>query len=224
MASGNCLAIETGTARAGVAFGGTAGVFVCESHGAVAPSRRVYEWIDAVLRAGDAGLADVGSLAFGAGPGSFTGIRVAAAVAQALGYARGIPVWRVSTLAALAVAALRHSGAARAIVALDARMGGVYVGDYRRESGGRIVAMAPDRLAPADQALQLPAGGMVAAGPGFAVAPGLLRGRDGDLAVWPQLLPSARDVLDIACHEPGLRRAVMPADALPDYLRDRVTR
>jgi tRNA threonylcarbamoyladenosine biosynthesis protein TsaB len=223
-AAAPCLAIETATDRAGVALGGGEHVFTCESTAGAVPSRLVYRWIDAVLAAARCGLADLGAVAFGAGPGSFTGVRVAAAVAQALGYARGLPVWQVSSLAALAAGALQRSGMRHAVVALDARMGGLYVGEYARAADGRLRAVRPDRLVDAGARLAPVAGDVVAAGPGFAVAPGLLGGCAPAGGVWPALLPGAADLLAVARDEPGLRAVVTPAGALPNYLRERVTR
>jgi tRNA threonylcarbamoyladenosine biosynthesis protein TsaB len=222
-ATAPCLAIETATDRAGVALGAGGDVFTCESAAGAVPSRLVYRWIDAVLATARCGLADLGAVAFGAGPGSFTGVRVAAAVAQALGYARGLPVWQVSSLAALAAGALRRSGMRHAVVALDARMGGLYVGEYARGADGRLRAVRPDRLVDVGTRLEAMATEVVAAGPGFAVAPGLLAGVPAG-GVWPALLPGAADLLAVACDEPGLRAVVTPAGALPNYLRERVTR
>jgi tRNA threonylcarbamoyladenosine biosynthesis protein TsaB len=193
----------------------------------VAPSRHVYEWIDALLGAAGAKPAAIEGIAFGAGPGSFTGVRVAASVAQAFGHALGVPVWRVSTLAALAAAAMQATGANRAVVALDARMAAAYVGEYRFGPDGALVAVRPDRLVPASEALDLAAEGepWVAAGPGFTACPALLPAAIGrPVAVLSWLLPSAHDVLHLASSAPGLGQTVSPAGALPNYLRDRVTR
>lgn len=201
--------------------------WTCESPGLVAPSRHVYEWIDALLGAAGTTPAAIEAIAFGAGPGSFTGVRVAASVAQAFGHALGVPVWRVSTLAALAAAALQASGASRAVVALDARLAAAYVGEYRLGSDGAPVALRPDRLVPASEALDLAFDGdtWVAAGPGFTACPALLpAGVTPPVAVLPWLLPSAHDVLHLALSAPGLGQTVSPAGALPNYLRDWVTR
>lgn len=221
------LAIETATERAGVALAHRGRTWTCESPGLVAPSRHVYEWIDALLGAAGTGPAAIEAIAFGAGPGSFTGVRVAAAVAQAFGHGLGLPVWRISTLAALASAALQATGAARALVALDARMAAAYVGEYRRGPGGTLEALGPDRLVPAEEPLTLAgdAGTWVAAGPGFAACPALLPADCGTPeAVLPWLRPSAHDVLHLALSAPGLGHTVGAADAVPNYLRDRVTR
>jgi tRNA threonylcarbamoyladenosine biosynthesis protein TsaB len=223
-AAAPCLAIETATDRAGVALGGGERVFTCESTAGAVPSRLVYRWIEAVLATARCTLDDLGAVAFGAGPGSFTGVRVAAAVAQGLGYARGLPVWQVSSLAALAAAALRRSGMRHAVVALDARMGGLYVGEYARDVAGRLRAVRPDRLIDAQVRFEPLGGEVVAAGPGFAVAPGLLAGAAPAGGVWPALLPGAADLLAVARDEPALRTVVAPAAALPNYLRERVTR
>jgi tRNA threonylcarbamoyladenosine biosynthesis protein TsaB len=185
----------------------------------------VYEWIAALLQAAQLTPADITRVAFGAGPGSFTGVRVAAAVAQAIAYGRGVPVWRVSSLAALAAAALRATGALRAVVALDARMGGAYVGEYAQQPDGILVALQPDRLVPADVPLATSGAALVAAGPGFAACPALLSGGGpGPDAVLPGLLPSAHDVLHLALEQPRLGQTIAVLDALPNYLRDRVTR
>jgi tRNA threonylcarbamoyladenosine biosynthesis protein TsaB len=221
------LAIETATERAGVALAHRGQTWTCESPGLVAPSRHVYEWIDALLAAAGISPAGIEVIALGAGPGSFTGVRVAAAVAQAFGHARGLPVWRVSSLAALAEAALQASGAMRAVVALDARMAEAYVGEYRRGPDGTLLAVQPDRLVPAHEPLDLgdSAGPWVAAGPGFAACPALLpAGAGPPAAVLPWLLPSAHDVLHLASSSPVLGQTVTAAGALPNYLRDRVTR
>lgn len=182
----------------------------------------MYVWIESVLAAARCARADVQAVAFGAGPGSFTGLRVAAAVAQALGYSLGIPVLRVSTLAALAAAALRESGAREAVVAMDARMGEVYVGHYRCAAGDLLQRVVPDCLvAVAAGPLTLPPGA-IAAGSGFAVAPGLLAGWHGP--VLPELLPAATDLLELTAQGPGLVERVSPSAAVPAYLRERVTR
>ena len=89
--------------------------------------------IDELLVAAGLGVAQLDAIALGCGPGSFTGLRISAGVVQGLAFAAGLPVVSVSSLAAIARAALLArpgSGACRALVCMDARMGELYVGAY----------------------------------------------------------------------------------------------
>src|SRR6185503_6661978 len=102
------------------------------------------------------------AVAFGAGPGSFTGLRIACGIAQGLAFARGLPVLGVSTLEALA----EESGAARVLACLDARMREVYYAALERKGRGWREVIAAQCLAPA--ALVVPPGDWIGAGNGFA--------------------------------------------------------
>src|SRR5690606_17685116 len=118
---------------------------------------------------GEAGLAlrKLDGVAFGRGPGSFTGLRIAAAVAQGLGLGAGLPLLPVSSLAALAQRAWREGGAEAALTCVDAHMGEVYWAAYAIEDGV-AVARRDERLGP-PEAVEPPAGGAWAAvGNGFA--------------------------------------------------------
>src|SRR5262249_61701379 len=79
-------------------------------------------------------LADVDGFASGAGPGSFTGLRIACGVAQGLGFGRGIPVVGIATLEAMAETARLRFGATRVIAALDARMHEVYLAAFQHDT------------------------------------------------------------------------------------------
>lgn len=218
-----CLAIETATDLPGVALVRGGVVTRREAQGLRAPSRHVYEWAHDLLDEARIGLDELDCIAFGAGPGSFTGVRVAVAVAQALGYARGLALCPVSSLAALAAVAVRSTGATRVACCLDAHMGEVYAGTYRSDDASGVVALAADVLVPPDN-LTLPAGERwLAAGPGWAAYPDLIPRLAGSLAgVEPALLPSAAEVARLA--EPLYRagRVLPPAEARPNYLRQRV--
>ena len=96
-------------------------------------------------------------LAFGRGPGAFTGLRVAATVAQGLAYGAAIPVVPVSNLSALAVSAHRRHGAGRILAALDARMHEVYWAAFEIR-GEEAKILAAESLSP-PEALAVPAGG-----------------------------------------------------------------
>ncbi len=101
--------------------------------------------LETLLSEAGLGVADLDAVAFGAGPGAFTGLRIAAGVAQGIAASRGLPVIGVNCLEAIAHA----SGAPRALVCIDARMGEVYYAAYLRDAaGGMTAALAPGVGAP----------------------------------------------------------------------------
>ncbi len=183
----------------------------------------MYEWAHELLDASSVSLAELDCLAFGAGPGSFTGVRVAVAVAQGLGYATNRPVCAVSTLAALAAGAFRQTTADAVACCLDAHMGEVYVGVYRRDVEEGVRELRPDVLEAPD-AVALPGDwACFAAGPGWAAYPELAaRLRSRLTGMGPDLLPSAADVASLAKSRFLAGRMVPPAEARPNYLRHRV--
>lgn len=219
-----CLAIETATEQAGVALVDGDRLFLREEHGLRAPSRCVYQWIDDLLRQAGLTLGELDCIAFGAGPGSFTGLRVAAAVAQSIAFARGLPICRVSTLAALALAGCRQSPAGIVAAALDARMGQVYLGVYRCVAEAGVVAIVDDALLSPDAWKAALPPRTRAVGPGWAAYPALMEAAGAQVvAVDNGLLPSAREVAALARPQFEAGLTVAPNEALPNYLRERVT-
>lgn len=189
-----------------------------------APSRAVYEWVSELLEEAGMSLRELDCIAFGAGPGSFTGVRVAVALAQGLGFARGLPLCPVSTLAALAEGALQNSGADAVACCFDARMGEVYFGVYRRDSKLGVRVLAADALLSPD-AVDLPEEGrFLAVGPGWTAYPQLAaRLQHRLLGVEAEHLPSAANVARLAGPRFRSGAVVTPAGAQPNYLRNRVT-
>jgi tRNA threonylcarbamoyladenosine biosynthesis protein TsaB len=159
------------------------------------------------------------AVAFGAGPGAFTGLRIACGVTQGLALARGIPVLGVSTLEAVA----EESGAQRAVVCLDARMREVYYSALERMPGGWREVIEAQCVAPA--AAPLPAGeGWQGCGNGFAAYGEALRDRLGrSLArVSAAAHPSAVAVARLAAPRLAAGEGIDAALAAPRYLRDKV--
>jgi tRNA threonylcarbamoyladenosine biosynthesis protein TsaB len=174
-------------------------------------------------------LADLTAIAFGRGPGGFTGVRLAAGVAQGLAYGAGLPVVPVSDLRALAQRVLAADEAVmRVLVCADARMREVYWGCFER-CQGLADARGEERVG-APAAVQLPAGWESmkppcrGAGTGFAAYPELRSALAPLLdCIQDQLLPRAAEIVVLAAAEAAAGR-LLPADqALPTYLRDDVT-
>ena len=163
---------------------------------------------------GDAGmtLAQLDAAAFGAGPGSFTGLRIACGLAQGLAFARALPVIGISTLEAMAEAA----GAPRVVACIDARMSEVYYAALEKR-GGRWVETIPAQCV-APQAAPRPAGeDWVGCGNGFAVY-----GDMGLKKILPDIHPSAMAVAQLAAPRLAAGEGVDAAAAAPIYVRDKV--
>lgn len=168
------------------------------------------------------GLAALDAVAFGRGPGSFTGLRIATSVAQGIAYGAGLPVAPVSNLAAAAVAAYRKHGWRQLVVAFDARMSELYAAAYRISAAGLPDELRQEALLPPDDlALPRGEGAWMGAGSGFAAWPELGVGL-GLAGCDPAVEPTARDLLVIAAADVAAGRTVAAAEALPVYLRDKV--
>lgn len=215
----NLLALETATEGCSVALYVAGEV---RERFAVAPRRHAeltLPWAEALLA--EAGLArrQLDAIAFGRGPGAFTGVRLAVAIAQGLALGLERPLLPVSTLAALA---LQAEGPHR-LAAIDARMGEVYLGAFGWD-GQALQPLAPEQVA-APAAVALPAGAdWHGAGTGFAVADGALGARMGTRlrAADAAALPRAADVARLAAVAFARGEALPPEQAEPAYLRNAV--
>jgi len=181
--------------------------------------------IDELLLQAGIDLAQLDAIAFGRGPGGFTGVRLAAGVAQGLAFAARLPLLPISDLRALAAQALSLAPASGCVlVCQDARMNEVYWGCFERATGDAR-ALGPEAVA-APGEVALPAGWDAArvcgAGSGFAVyAPQLAAIAGGLAGVFAGLRPRATEVALLAVHD-GLARAIAAEQAQPVYLRDDV--
>jgi len=216
------LAFDTSTNWLSVACGGSDAWCVRGEPAGQAHSERLLHLVDVVLAEAGWSLCSLDGIAFGAGPGSFTGVRIACGVAQGLGLGAGLPLLPVPTLEALAQAAWREHSAAHVVTCLDARMREVYVAAYAHESGRWNEVLAPAVLPPA--AVLLPSMVRAAwhgAGNGFAAYPALATQLAID-DVFADAVPDARAIGELG--EPRLARGegVAAADALPLYVRHRV--
>jgi tRNA threonylcarbamoyladenosine biosynthesis protein TsaB len=188
----------------------------------VAPRRHAelaLPWADALLAEAGVAKSQLDAIAVGRGPGAFTGVRLGIALAQGIALGLDRPVVPVSTLSALAAPV----AADRVIAAIDARMGEVYLGAFRRD-GGLLVAELPEAIGKPG-AIGLPGGdGWHGAGTGFSAVDGALVVRLGErlASVQATALPRASDVARLAAPMLARGEAVAPERAEPAYLRDNV--
>ena len=175
--------------------------------------------IDSLLKEAGLGLNQLDGIAFGAGPGSFTGIRIACSVVQGLALGVDLPVVPVCTLEALA----EQSGAEQVVAALDARLDEVYVAYYRRKHGVWRAEFGPALCSIADApALEDP--GWVGVGSGFAILEGAL-GRHLGLkfaSVNGQLHPESSAIARLGAAALERGEGLDAAEAQPIYLRNKV--
>lgn len=168
--------------------------------------------LERLLAGAGLGAGGLQAVAFGAGPGAFTGLRIACGLAQGIAFARDLPVIGVSTLEAMA----EESGAARVVACLDARMGEVYHAALDRQ-GGRWREVVPARCTrPADFAPP-PGEGWIGCGNGFAAY-----GPMGMARVLPEVHPTAAAVARLAAPRLAAGEGVDAALAAPNYVRDKV--
>jgi len=185
---------------------------------------RLLAMLDELLDEAGIVAGDLDALAFGRGPGAFTGVRIATGVAQGIAFGLDLPVLRISTLATLAQGAARAYSAGRVVPAIDARMGEVYWGAYMQDAEG-VMRPALEEEVSAPERVALPQGtGWYGTGSGWRTHGGALAARLGtalerDLG---HALPHAADMIPLARAAWTAGEAVTAAEAVPVYLRDRV--
>ena len=220
----NILAIETSSEWCSAAIWLDGRVLSREEQAGQRHSELILPMVDGLLREAGIELGALDAVAFGAGPGSFTGLRVACGVAQGLALAAGLPVAEVGTLLALAQA----SDAERVVSCLDARMGEVYFAAFERTSEAGLerqwITVHEPVLCTPGSTPDLDGGGWVGAGSGFAAHGAALAQRYAGRVthIHPELHPAARDIAALAVDVVKLGLAVPAEDARPVYLRDRV--
>lgn len=216
----NILALDTSSSACSIAIAMGDKVY---SHHIVSPMQQaqtILPILDELLNSIDAKLADIEVIAFGAGPGSFTGIRIAASVAQGLGYALNIPLVSVSSLALLAQAAFYDKGWQKLLVGVDARLEEVYWASYEvNQEGvvqlmGKESALAPERLTAKSPEEYY----------GVGNAWSIYRSRIPFqvIDIDSNRMPEASAMIELAKQKIALGELLRPEQALPVYLRDEV--
>ena len=187
-------------------------------------AEKLLPMVDELLAEGGITLSALDAIAFGRGPGGFTGVRLAASVAQGLAFGANIGVVPVSDLAAVAQRVVGlQPGARRILVVNDARMREVYWAQFSVDV--TLQPASEEHVGPAAD-VRLPetdGGAWVAAGRGLAAAPALAeRCRQAGASLYADLLPRAEEVLTLARPLVRLGQVLPPEQAVPVYVRDHV--
>ena len=218
--SSTLIAIETSTELASVALIHRGERYSRESLGAQTHSATVPGMVQSLLQEAGIRLSDCDALAFGAGPGSFTGVRTACGLAQGMAFGAGVPVVPVVSLLAMAEHA-RNVGANHVLSVLDARMGEVYWAQYQFTDGWNVIT-SPTLSPPSQVRFPLTASGVPA-----ICGNGLIAYQQ-DLShlevshYLPEVVPHATDILTLAQRALSDGKAVHAREAQPLYLRNKV--
>ena len=218
----NLLAIETSTESCSAAVLVDERLFVRSE---LAPRRHaelLLPMCEELLAEAGVKRRDLDAIAVGCGPGAFTGVRLAISVAQGIALALDIPIVTVSSLAALAMQAPDNSALILAVI--DARMGEVYAGAFRRTADGLVESIGAESVGDAS-VLQLPeSAAWNVVGSGWATYRDVLAAPLPAAPLWAdgECYPQATDVARLAAPLARAGRGVAAEHALPVYLRDKV--
>jgi tRNA threonylcarbamoyladenosine biosynthesis protein TsaB len=227
------LAIETSSELASCALLRGEAVISRVSSGVRTHSQSILPMIQELLAEAGIALKDCDAIAFGSGPGSFTGVRTACGIAQGLAFGADLPVVPVVTLDAMALACHQQHGANEVLAVLDARMGEVYWAQYRFDGAAAVAPtvspMAPVTapvlvLAPAlsaPEAVQ-PQGAVQACGNGLSAYAAAYEGRDFAAGGQAEVMPHAIQIAQLAAIAYAAGATVSAAEAQPLYLRNKI--
>ncbi len=211
----NLLAIDTSTERATVAISVNGEMFSEEQDGMREHAKLLLPMVERLLALAKVSCSKLDAIVFGCGPGSFTGLRVACSVAKGLAYAHDLPLYPVSSLAAIAYQTTRSGSDVLAMI--DARMHQVYWGYFTAGTYDVVeyVTSAPDVVLPS-------ASPIILAGVGFeSYASQLPKAVQSQIIQQITIFPDAKAMIGLV--QSGQIKPVSAVDALPVYVRDQVT-
>lgn len=219
------LAIDTATEACSVALWNDGTTFAHFEECPREHTQRILPLVKTILTEGNTSLTDLDALAYGRGPGSFTGVRIGIGIAQGLALGADLPMIGVSTLATMAQGAWRMTGATRVLAAIDARMGEVYWAEYTRDENGvwhgeeTEAVLKPEAVT---GRLKQLSGEWATVGTGWPAWPEMAKDTGLTLVDGNMLLPAAEDMLPIACQLLDAGKTVAVEHAEPVYLRNTV--
>lgn len=188
-------------------------------------TQRILPLVQELLQVQQLELTALDALAFGRGPGSFTGVRIGIGIAQGLALGANLPMIGVSSLATMAQGAWRLTGATRVLAAIDARMGEVYWAEYQRDANGEWQGAETEAVLKPEAAeariAQL-TGEWATVGTGWQAYPHLLTSANAKLVTTGVALPAAEDMLPLALSAWQRGESVAVENAEPVYLRNEV--
>lgn len=189
-------------------------------------TRLILEMIETLLAEAELKIKQLDALAFGCGPGSFTGVRIATGIVQGLGFAADLPVVPVSTLAAMAQAIHDDHGADNVLAAIDARMGEVYWSEYKLSASGLMQLSGVEDVLSPDKTPSLTADHWVAAGSGWKSYSDILMSRykNNIQHCYADCLPESRSIAKLAVDDFQHGKGVEAKYAAPVYLRNNVAK
>ncbi len=192
----------------------------------------ILQMVDSLLRQADISISSLDALAFGRGPGSFTGVRIATGVIQGLAFASDLPVVPISTLASIAQLVAEEHQHKSVIAGIDARMGEVYWGCYQMANNGLMTLQgseqvsAPERLELADAGSEEVETDWVGAGTAWGTYHEALSLTPGHQLsdTYADYLPHSHSIVQLAVFDYQQGLAVDAARAQPVYLRNNVAK
>jgi tRNA threonylcarbamoyladenosine biosynthesis protein TsaB len=224
----NILSIEASTESCSAAFYTDDQIFVRHQIAPREHSKLLLNMVDELLKEAKINIQEVDAFAYGMGPGSFTGLRIAASIVQGLAFGTNKKIIPISTLQALAQAAWRRFGFPQIFAALDARMQEIYFGFYELDNNDIMQKVIPEQLSSPTFFVDLPA--KILTETWHGVGAGVVAYREiltqslpGVVIGDPLLYPSALEIVILAS-KVYLEQGGKPAEeAIPVYLRNKIT-
>ena len=215
----NLLALDTSTEFLTLALQANGRSYTHYQHAGQAASQLILPQIQGLLESAKIKLADLDGIAFGAGPGAFTGVRIACGVAQGLGFGANVPVVGVNTLHAIAQA----SGAKKVIICTDARMGEVYFAALEKVGGAWLELSVTQACRP-EAAPKLEVANWAGVGSGWTAYDKVLseQYKNNISEKLPNIMPTAEAILQLAMPIFAAGHAKPASEARPIYIRNRV--
>lgn len=223
------LAIDTATEACSAALLNAESLTCCYEVAPQAHTRKILPMCESLLTDAGLTLSELNAIAFGRGPGSFTGVRIGIGIAQGLALGAAVPLIGISNLAVLAQGAQRRHQPSHVFAAIDARMGEIYFGAFVLVDGlmqplAEEAVLSPEAaLAQAQALLTQHPGRWLATGTGFAAYPDLLSTLGVNPVPDTESLPCAEDLIPLAQQALAQGQAIAAELATPVYLRDKVT-
>ncbi len=218
------LALDTSTEACSVALYQDGAILALDEVCPQQHSKRILPMVQQLLATAGISLQDLDGIVFGRGPGSFTGVRIGVGVCQGLAFGADLPVFGVSTLAAMAQAAHRLHQATEVVAAIDARMAEVYFAQYRLSEAGLMLPFAEEvARKPAELPECLVEANGVAVGTGFVTYAAQFSAWAPLRVCSDVLYPSAQDMLMLAIPAWQAGAFIAAELAEPIYVRDEVT-